>query len=173
MKETLHYLLMSDHLMIQKTLLSSVKDTGLTIGQPKILDYLLHHDGAIQKDIAIFCHIEPASLTSIVNGMESKGYIERKMLGNNRRSIHVYLTEKGKFYADRLNIEFSKIEAAALRGFNEDDIRQLYDLLNRVHQNMMAPELDGKNSDSNLSKAESESTIQLERAQKEGEGTEK
>ena len=58
MQETLHYLLMSDHFMIQKALVSSVKDTGLTPGQPKILDYLLHHDGAIQKEIAMFCHIE-------------------------------------------------------------------------------------------------------------------
>lgn len=96
MQETLHYLLMADHLMVQKALIASVKDTGLTPGQPKILDYLLHHDGAIQKDIAIFCHIEPASLTVILNGMESKGYIERKTVGNDRRSLHVYLTETGK-----------------------------------------------------------------------------
>ncbi len=137
MKETLHYLLMSDHLMIQKALFSSVKDTGLTIGQPKILDYLLHHDGAIQKDIAKFCHIEPASLTSIINGMEIKGYIERRMTGNNRRSFHVYLTEKGKKYADRLGLEFIRIESDALKGFDENDSAQLYNLLNRVYQNMI------------------------------------
>ena len=96
MQETFHYLLMSDHLMVQKALVSSVKDTRLTPGQPKILDYLLHHDGAIQKEIAIFCHIEPASLTAILNGMENKGYIERRTAGSNRRSLHVYLTETGK-----------------------------------------------------------------------------
>ena len=38
---------MSDHLMVQKALVSSVKDTGLTPSQPKIPDYLLHHDGLI------------------------------------------------------------------------------------------------------------------------------
>ena len=43
MQETFHYLLMSDHLMIQKALISSVKDTGLTSGQPKVLDYLLRN----------------------------------------------------------------------------------------------------------------------------------
>ena len=37
MQETFHYLLMSDHLMVQKALVSSVKDTGLTPGQPKYL----------------------------------------------------------------------------------------------------------------------------------------
>lgn len=137
MKETLHYLLMFDHLMVQKALLSSVKDTGLTPGQPKILDYLLHHDGAIQKEIAIFCHIEPASLTAILNGMENKGYIERKTIDNNRRSLHVYLTEMGKKYADRLNLEFARIESDALKGFDEKDTQELYDLLNRIYQNMI------------------------------------
>ena len=136
MQETLHYLLMSDHLMVQKALVSSVKDTGLTPGQPKILDYLLHHDGAIQKEIAIFCHIEPASLTAILNGMENKGYITRKNSENNRRSLHVYLTETGKKYADRLNLEFARIESEALKGFSETDTRQLQDLLSRVYENM-------------------------------------
>lgn len=136
MQETLHYLLMSDHLMVQKALVSRVKDTGLTSGQPKVLDYLLHHDGAIQKEIALFCHIEPASLTTILNGMESKGYIERKNIQNNRRSLHVYLTETGKKYADRLNLEFAQIESEALKGFNETDTQQLLNLLSRVYQNM-------------------------------------
>ena len=47
MKKTPHYLLMSEHLMFQKALVSSVKDTELTPSQPKILDYLLQHDGVI------------------------------------------------------------------------------------------------------------------------------
>ena len=137
MKETLHYLLMSNHLMIQKSLVSSVKDTGLTPGQPKVLDYLLHHDGAIQKEIAVFCHIEPASLSTILNGMENKGYIERKNTDNNRRSLHVYLTEKGKNHANRLNLEFTKIESEALKGFSETDAQQLQNLLGRLYDNMV------------------------------------
>lgn len=31
-KESLHYLLMANHLMVQKSLIASVKDTGLTPG---------------------------------------------------------------------------------------------------------------------------------------------
>lgn len=136
MQETLHYLLMSDHLMIQKALVSSVRDTELTPGQPKILDYLLRHDGAIQKEIAIFCHIEPASLTVLLNGMEKKGYIERKNLGSNRRSYHIYLTETGREYANRLAQEFERIEAEALKGFSGEEAAQLQTLLGRVYDNM-------------------------------------
>lgn len=143
MKESLHYLLMSDHFLFQKALVSSVRDTGLTPGQPKILDYLIHHDGAIQKEIAISCHIEPASLTAILNGMETKGYIERRTDGGNRRSYHVYLTPLGKKYADRLSLEFARIEEKALEGFSASDAELLQDLLGRVYKNMTKNQKEG------------------------------
>ena len=137
---------MADHLMVQKALIASVRDTELTSGQPKVLDYLLHHDGAIQKEIAIFCHIEPASLTAILNGMENKGYIRRVNMDSNRRSLHVYLTETGKKYADRLNLEFAQIEAEALAGFSEAEVSQFNDFLSRVYENMTAiPKKEGTN----------------------------
>lgn len=143
MKESFHYLLMSDHFLFQKALVSSIRDTGLTPGQPKILDYLIYHDGAIQKEIAVSCHIEPASLTAILNGMETKGYIERRTDEGNRRSYHVYLTSLGKKYADRLSQEFARIEAKALEGFSNSDAELLQDLLGRVYENMTKNQKEG------------------------------
>lgn len=138
MKETLHYLLMADHSMLQKALIASIKDTGLTPGQPKVLDYLLVHDGTVQKDIAAACHIEPASLTSILNGMENKNLIERKEQNGNRRSSYVFLTKTGREFAKRLEKEFTKIEEAALKGFEMEEREQLSGLLSRLCENMQS-----------------------------------
>ena len=118
MKESLHYLLMANHFMIQKALVTSVKDTGLTSGQPKVLDYLKNHNGAVQKDIAAGCHIEPASLTAILSGMETKGLIERRLCPDNHRFYNVYLTETGRLYVGRLENEFDTIESYALQNFS-------------------------------------------------------
>ena len=52
MDTSLHYLTMANHLLIQKRILEKVKESGLTLGQPKVLDYLKSHDGASQKEIA-------------------------------------------------------------------------------------------------------------------------
>ncbi len=138
--ESIHYLLMSDHFLVQKSLLTSIKDSELTPGQPKILDYLQNHNGCVQKEIAKGCHIEPASITVILKGMESKGYIERKMLNGDRRSLYVFLTEKGKKYIEYLNEKFDKVENTALKNFSEDEKQQLNDLLMRVYENMIANE---------------------------------
>ena len=56
-----HYLSMAVHSMIQKNFMEQVKSSGLTSGQPKVLDYLRDHNGANQKEIAAACHIEPHS----------------------------------------------------------------------------------------------------------------
>lgn len=74
-----HYLVMAEHSILQKKLLSCLKNTGLTIGQPKILDYLKDHNGASQKEIARGCHIEPGTLTSLLNRMEETELVERRM----------------------------------------------------------------------------------------------
>ena len=89
MEQSFHYQLMAVQSLVQKKILEQLSDTNLTIGQPKVLEYLGHHDGMSQKDIARACHIEPGSMTSILNRMEDKNLIERKMLHGNRRSLYL------------------------------------------------------------------------------------
>lgn len=96
MDNSLHYLIMANQMLVQKALLDKLKDTGLTIGQPKILDYLKYHDGSSQKDIAKACFLEAGSLTTILNKMEEKGLITRQTLNGNRRSFHIFMTEEGR-----------------------------------------------------------------------------
>ncbi|MBD5080880.1 MAG: MarR family transcriptional regulator [Ruminococcaceae bacterium] len=136
MKNSLHFLLMADHFLFQKKLFSGIKDTDLSLGQPKILDYLKDHNGTVQKDIAAACHIEQASLTSVLNGMEKKGLITREMRDGNRRSLYVFLTEKGKELAERINAEFEKIEKEALKGFSEKEKEELNRFLSQIHKNI-------------------------------------
>ena len=123
--KSIHYLLMADHFMVQKALLSQIKDTELTMGQPKVLDYLKDHDGACQKDIAAGCHIEPASITAVLSGMENKGYIQRSTKSGDRRSLYVYLTDKGREYVEMLNKKFDLVESVALRGFTAEETEEL------------------------------------------------
>lgn len=136
MEESLHYLLMTDHLLFQKAFLASMKETGLTPGQPKILEYLLYHDGTVQKEIAGACHIEPATITSVLSGMEKKGFILRKSLNGNRRSIHIYLTDKGRTFAKQVEVTFGRMEEQALRGFCEDEKEMFTAFLMRMSKNI-------------------------------------
>ena len=77
MDDSLHYLIMANQMLVQKALLYKLKDTGLTIGQPKILDYLSRHNGSNQKEIARACFLEAGSLTTILNKMEFSYFYDR------------------------------------------------------------------------------------------------
>lgn len=136
MDDTLHYLIMANQMLVQKSLLEHLKDTGLTIGQPKILDYLKEHDGSNQKEIAKACFLEAGSLTTILNKMEEKGLIERKILNGNRRSFHIYLTAEGKEKQQLVEKAFTEIEKRALADIQEDEFVQFMSVYNRIYRNL-------------------------------------
>ena len=136
MDDSFHYLSMINHMTVQKKLMEQLKDTGLTLGQPKVLDYLKDHDGVSQKEIAAGCLIEAGSLTSILNRMEEKGLIERKMLNGNRRTFHIFMTESGKKNQKLVEEAFKKIEKTALNGISEEEQKLFMEIFCRIYRNL-------------------------------------
>lgn len=136
MNDSFHYLSMANHMMVQKKLMEQLKDTGLTLGQPKVLDYLKDHDGASQKEIAAGCLIEAGSLTSILNRMEEKGLIEGKMLNGNRRTFHIFMTESGKKNQKLVEETFEKIEETALNNVSEEEQKVFMEIFLRIYRNL-------------------------------------
>lgn len=133
MEASFHYLLMASQSLFQRGVFARLRDTGLTSGQPKVLDYLGDHDGASQKEIAAGCHIEPASLTAVLNGMEAKGLIERRSLNHNRRTSHVFLTPRGAEMQRETCRVFTRMEQAALEGIPPEERLIFMQVLGRVY----------------------------------------
>lgn len=108
----------------------------MSLGQPKVLDYLKEHNGSSQKDIARGCHIEAGSLTSVLGRMEEKGMIERKMLNGNRRSLYVFLTEKGEQLQEIVEKEFVFLEEKAFEGISEEEREIFMGLFCKIYENL-------------------------------------
>lgn len=136
--DTLHYLIMANQMLVQKALLEQLKNTGLTIGQPKILDYLKDHDGSNQIEIARVCFLEAGSLTIILNKMEEKGLIERRILNGNRRSFHIFLTEEGKKKQQLVADVFLEIEKKALSNISEKEYEQFISVYQKIYSNLQS-----------------------------------
>lgn len=122
--------------MLHKKLLTGLKGADLSLGQPKVLDYLKEHNGSSQKDIARGCHIEAGSLTSVLGRMEEKGMIERKMLNGNRRSLYVFLTEKGEQLQEIVEKEFVFLEEKAFEGISEEEREIFMGLFYKIYENL-------------------------------------
>ena len=135
-----HYLLMSNHLILQKNVMAILKPLGLSAGQPKVLDHLRHHDGVSQKEIAHACHIEPASLTSILNRMEKQDMIERRILNGNRRSYHIFLTEYGKKLSKSIEEAFLSLEEEVFLGISDKEKAQFLNTFEKLYKNITKKE---------------------------------
>ncbi|MEY8355279.1 MarR family transcriptional regulator [Lachnospiraceae bacterium 54-53] len=132
---TFHYLLMANHAVYQRRLMEILKDTELTLGQPKVLDYLKDHNGALQKDIAAACYIEAATITSVLNGMEAKGIIERKRLNGNRRSFYVFMTAKGLALQKKVEEIFLQLEQETFQGIPEEKRKEFLEIFSKIYKN--------------------------------------
>lgn len=132
-----HYLLMAGQSIYQRRIMDRLKDTELTSGQPKVLDYLKNFDGATQKEIADACFLEAATITSVLNGMEAKDLIVRKRLNGNRRSYHVFMTEKGKVLQKKVEEIFLQLEEETFRDIPEEKRAEFLQIFSKIHKNMM------------------------------------
>lgn len=130
--ESVHYLLMKAHTRLNQTILSQASEIGLTAGQPKILEYLMTHEGSDQKTISQYCEIRQSTVGSILLGMEKHGLIKRKQIEGNRRSLYVFLTDKGRQAATDMAFIFDTCEHDALKYLTTDEIEQLKTLLNKI-----------------------------------------
>ena len=137
---TFQYLLMANYTIYLKMVMKKLADTGLTMGQPRVLDYLYDHDGASQTEIASACLVEAASLTSTLNGMEEKGMVERRRKDGNRRSYYIFLTEKGWEMCTAVHEAFMELEKEAFSllpaGFGDEE-RERQEVLHSVLRGMM------------------------------------
>ena len=111
---------------------------GVSDAQPKILYILLAEDGWLQKDLAEFCKISPASMTILLNNMEKKDLVKRKktQLSNGKRAFQIYLTENGRKIAKKVHDEMEKLEELTLSDFSQEEKDQLFSLMDKVCHNL-------------------------------------
>ncbi len=131
-----HYALLAAYSLHSKLLTKKLSGTGLTLGQPKILNYLDKHDGSPQNEIASACFIEPASMTSVLNGMEAKGLIERRRHNGNRRSYYIYLTPKGREMCEVISKAFAEITEKVFETIPVEDATSFMDTLSEIYNKL-------------------------------------
>src|SRR4029078_10127509 len=72
-----------------------IRERELSHPQAFVLGYLVQNPGAIQPDIAEISRTTAASTSSLLQGLERRGLVERRTEGGNERSKRVYATPAG------------------------------------------------------------------------------
>lgn len=72
-----------------------VRERELSREQSFVLGYLVQSPGVIQRDIAQVTRTSAASVSSLLQGLERRGLVERRAEDGDERSKRVYVTSVG------------------------------------------------------------------------------
>jgi len=75
---------------------TSLREAGLSMPQWKALGMLLHKPGATHSELVRHLEIEAPSVTSLVDGMERKGWVKRTRSTADARVKQLTLTPRGR-----------------------------------------------------------------------------
>ena len=111
---------------------------SLTLPQCKALAYLSKNEGVSQKRLAELIEIDPMTLVRILDRMEADGWVQRRSDPDDRRARSLVLTEKAKPILDHIWQLAAETRAEALEGLSTPERNALAELLERVHENLLA-----------------------------------
>lgn len=111
----------------------TIDKADLTPAQYSVLSLLWDRDGRQLVEVAGACCCSPSTITGVVDTLESKGLVQRVAHPQDRRSLLVVLTERGKaLRGDTPGLE--KIFDGCCGGMPQGDLQQLAELLRRLDQ---------------------------------------
>ena len=116
---------------------------GIHFGQARILHALLEHTTLAQGEIGRGLHIKPATVTNLVQKMQTSGLIERRRNPDDDRIINVTLTQQGKEAAIFAEKVVQQVEDDIRAEFSEEEIELLRHPLVKIRNTLggSAPEI--------------------------------
>lgn len=107
----------------------------LTYAQWIPLFKLLRQDGCTPIAMARDLSVDPAALTRSLNRLEAKGLIRRERSTQDRRVVHLWLTDDGRSVAEHVPGVLAEVLNAHLAGFSHEEWQLLLQLLTRMLAN--------------------------------------
>ncbi|AGA69025.1 transcriptional regulator [Desulfitobacterium dichloroeliminans LMG P-21439] len=123
------YAVNSDHFQFEK----SITATNIWI-----IDYLIEHmdEDIYQKDLETMFTVNRSTTSKVIKLMEQKGLIERQAVPNDARLKKLLLTPKALGIHKMLIEDITKLEKQMVRGFRDEEIRQLSSYIGRMKANL-------------------------------------
>ncbi|SFK78031.1 DNA-binding transcriptional regulator, MarR family [Paenibacillus sp. 1_12] len=113
-----------------------LKPYDITPEQWTVLYQIERTNGMIQKDIAMLSGKDKPTTTRILDHLEEKGFVYKKIGENDRRSFLVHITDKGKSVIEMTTpIEYQATEEIK-QCISQDEYDVLMELLLRINNHV-------------------------------------
>lgn len=124
--------LFNDILHIEEKAIKSTGIDNLSITEIHTIDAIGTEGNKTMGEIANNLRITVGTLTTAINRLIKKGYVERKRIEEDRRVVIVNLTESGQKVFDAHNIFHKEMIDEILENVQGDDLKVLTNALSEV-----------------------------------------
>jgi DNA-binding MarR family transcriptional regulator len=92
----------------------------------------------LPSELAEKIGVTRATMTGLLDGLEKDGFVQRRQHPEDRRALTVHLNEAGRAFLDGMLPEHYRRITALMSGLDNDERRQLVELLTKVSANTSA-----------------------------------
>src|SRR5215218_11093629 len=110
----------------------ALESIGLTPALFGLLNFLGAREGAIQQELGQAMGIDPSTMVSLIDQLETAGLAKRRTHPKDRRAREVSITPKGRRTLERARGLAARVEDEVLRGLSAIERRRLLTLLRRA-----------------------------------------
>lgn len=116
-----------------------VRDRGLSMEQAFTLGYLDRFPGAMQREIADMSRTSAASVSSLLQGLERRGLVERRSKPGDERSKRVYATASAVELTSGFEDAMAAADETILAPLDADERAALHGLLTKITAELPEP----------------------------------
>lgn len=124
-------------LLLQRIYRPILSQHGVTPAEKRILYGLNKHQKLSKQDLAKAVVLEPSAITRAMQRLEKNKYIQRHVDLNDKRSILLMLTAKGRKKINAIQKEALDIFKLACHDIHHDDIINLTNTLEKLNQQLI------------------------------------
>ncbi|KAF6573584.1 winged helix-turn-helix transcriptional regulator [Paenibacillus sp. EKM212P] len=112
------------------------KEYDLTKGQYLYLVRICENPGIIQEKLAEMIKVDRTTASRAIKKLVINGFIEKKEDNHNQKIKKLYPTDKGNNVYPFIKRENDYSNNVALKGFSEREVETIFNLLQRVRENI-------------------------------------
>lgn len=120
-------------------LAQKVSELNLTSVQAMVLGFLTEEDQITSRELGKRTELDSATLTGILDRLEAAEFLERKSNPDDRRSIHIHLTPKGRAMGREASRVIVEANVEFLQVLTEEQKRDLHSIISTLRLNVPRP----------------------------------
>lgn len=127
---------------IEKHKNKNLEKLDLTSIQASVLIYLLNeNEYKNQRDIEKEFGLTNPTVNGILNRLETKGFIERKISKLDARNKEIHLTDKSLKLNLEMKINVKNFEKKLINNISEEELNVFYNVINKINENIEGEDL--------------------------------